>query len=197
MKHTFEEKLNYVSLILKGEPQSQICRRYKLGQHYLENLIDRYKLYGEAGLRQKSYNAISPENKERLVRLFEENGLTLRQICNQYSVSKTAFESWVRQVRSRGYESLYEMQRRGRPPKNAMARPKKKEPHALERANCLPENAVMIGDRLDNDILPAKRVGLKTIWIRQGFGGMGTPAAEEEIPDCFVNNLQELLELLI
>ena len=128
MKHTFEEKLNYVSLILKGEPQSQICKRYKLGQHYLENLIDRYKLYGEAGLRQKSYNAISPENKERLVRLFEENGLTLRQICNQYSVSKSAFESWLRQVRSRGYESLYETQRRGRPPKESMARPKKKEP---------------------------------------------------------------------
>ena len=68
---------------------------------------------------------------------------------------------------------------------------------ALERANCLPENAVMIGDRLDNDILPAKRVGLKTIWIRQGFGGMATSLREEETPDFFVNNLQELLELLI
>ena len=128
MKHTFEEKLKYVRFALAGEPQRQICRRFKLGQHYLESLIDRYKLYGETGLRQKPYNTISPENKERLVRLFEENGLTLRQICSQYSVSKTAFESWVRQVRSRGYESLYEMRRRGRPPQNAMARPKKKEP---------------------------------------------------------------------
>ena len=128
MKHTFEEKLNYVGLALAGEPQRQICRRFKLGQHYLESLIDRYKLYGETGLRQKSYNALSPENKERLVRLFEENNITLRQICNQYSISKTAFESWVRQVRSRGYESLYETQRRGRPPKNSMSRPKKKEP---------------------------------------------------------------------
>ncbi len=134
MKHTFEEKLNYIRLVLKGEPQSQICRKYKLGQHYLENLIDRYKLYGEAGLRQKTHNAISPVNKERLVRLFEENGVTLRQICNQYSVSKTALESWVRQVRTRGYKSLYETQRRGRPPKNSMARPKKKEPQTeLER----------------------------------------------------------------
>lgn len=68
---------------------------------------------------------------------------------------------------------------------------------ALERANCLPENAVMIGDRLDNDIIPAKRIGLKTIWIRQGFGGMATPLTEEETPDCFVNDLRELLEWLI
>ncbi len=68
---------------------------------------------------------------------------------------------------------------------------------ALERANCLPENAVMIGDRLDNDIRPAKRTGLKTIWIRQGFGGMAVPSAEEETPDYAVNDLRELLELLV
>ncbi len=68
---------------------------------------------------------------------------------------------------------------------------------ALKQADCLPENVVMIGDRLDNDIAPAKRMGIKTIWIRQGFGGMGNPLTEEEIPDCCVNDLRELLELLI
>lgn len=67
---------------------------------------------------------------------------------------------------------------------------------ALKRANCLPENAVMIGDRLDNDIIPAKRIGLKTIWIRQGFGGMATALTQEEMPDRCVNDLEELLELL-
>ncbi len=67
---------------------------------------------------------------------------------------------------------------------------------ALKRANCLPENAVMIGDRLDNDIIPAKKMGLKTIWIRQGFGGMATPLTEEETPDRCVNDLMELFELL-
>lgn len=41
---------------------------------------------------------------------------------------------------------------------------------ALARANCEAENAVMIGDRIDNDIVPAKRLGMKTIWIKQGFG---------------------------
>lgn len=67
---------------------------------------------------------------------------------------------------------------------------------ALKRADCLPENAAMIGDRLDNDIIPAKRLGLKTIWIRQGFGGMGTVLTEKDAPDFCVNDLVELLELL-
>lgn len=38
---------------------------------------------------------------------------------------------------------------------------------ALERSRCRPENAVMIGDRIDNDIVPAKQLGMKTIWIKQ------------------------------
>ena len=53
-----------------------------------------------------------------------------------------------------------------------------------------------IGDRLDNDIAPAKWLGFKTIWIRQGFGGMGTPSSEQNIPDYCVNGLGELAVLL-
>ncbi len=67
---------------------------------------------------------------------------------------------------------------------------------ALEKAGCKAENAVMIGDRLDNDIFPAKRLGMKTIWIRQGFGGMQTPKDERYTPDARVETLQEILDLL-
>jgi len=37
---------------------------------------------------------------------------------------------------------------------------------ALEKAQCAPEQTVMIGDRLSRDILPAKRLGMLTIWVR-------------------------------
>ncbi len=37
---------------------------------------------------------------------------------------------------------------------------------ALEQAGCKPNDAVMIGDRLDNDIVPAKQIGMKTVWVR-------------------------------
>lgn len=66
---------------------------------------------------------------------------------------------------------------------------------ALERAGCLAENAVMIGDRLDNDIAPAKSLGMKTIWIKQGFGGMVTTILEAERPDYSVNNLNGVCKL--
>lgn len=34
---------------------------------------------------------------------------------------------------------------------------------AMEMADCTPENSVMIGDRLDNDIYPAMELGMKTV----------------------------------
>ena len=40
---------------------------------------------------------------------------------------------------------------------------------ALERAGCALSEAVMIGDRLDNDIRPARLRGWKTIRVAQGF----------------------------
>lgn len=67
---------------------------------------------------------------------------------------------------------------------------------ALERAACRPEHAVMIGDRIDNDIVPAKRAGMKTIWIRQGFGGMAENLTAEETPDHRICDLQELMDCL-
>ena len=67
---------------------------------------------------------------------------------------------------------------------------------ALERAGCRPDEAIMIGDRIDNDIVPAKKAGMMTIRIRQGFGGMAESLTAEETPEFSVRNLQELLAFL-
>lgn len=36
---------------------------------------------------------------------------------------------------------------------------------ALAQANCPAPEAIMIGDRVDNDVKPAKSIGMKTIWL--------------------------------
>lgn len=68
---------------------------------------------------------------------------------------------------------------------------------ALRKANCTAADAVMIGDRIDNDVVPAKLVGMKTVWIKQGLGGLNVVRNESERPDCEVNNLTELLQLFV
>ena len=66
---------------------------------------------------------------------------------------------------------------------------------ALAQAGCMPADAVMIGDRLDNDIGPARLLGMGTVWIRQGFGRMGRPGPGTT-PDAVVQKLPELLQIL-
>lgn len=40
---------------------------------------------------------------------------------------------------------------------------------ALSKAKCRSQECIMIGDRLDNDILPANQIGMITIWVKQGL----------------------------
>jgi len=67
--------------------------------------------------------------------------------------------------------------------------------YALDKANCSLQETCMIGDRLDNDILPAKSLGMKTVWIKQGFGALQKPLSKSEEPDYTINNLTELLKI--
>lgn len=66
---------------------------------------------------------------------------------------------------------------------------------AAQKSGCSVSDAVMIGDRLDNDIFPAKKVGMKTIWIKKGFGGMQSPKNDEYNPDMQITDLKELLDI--
>ena len=68
---------------------------------------------------------------------------------------------------------------------------------ALERAGCSPEECVMVGDRLDNDILPAKKLGMKTVWVRQGSFAGGDPGKLGIIPDLVIESIGELYSTVI
>jgi len=49
---------------------------------------------------------------------------------------------------------------------------------------------------LSNDLVPAKEIGMKTIWIKQGPGKYWKVTKENEIPDREVSCLFDLLEFL-
>ncbi len=63
---------------------------------------------------------------------------------------------------------------------------------ALCLAGCEPSAAVMIGDRLDNDIAPAQALGMRTVWVRQGHGALGNAALLKSPPDATVDGILEI-----
>lgn len=67
---------------------------------------------------------------------------------------------------------------------------------ALNKSGCKAGNSVMIGDRVDNDIIPAKLLGMRTVRIKQGFWRYWSIKNEIEKADYTVNNLSELCKIL-
>ena len=66
---------------------------------------------------------------------------------------------------------------------------------ALEQAGCKPNEAVMIGDRLDNDVVPAKQLDMKTVWVRQGFAKYLSVSNETEKPDFIIDSIGDILDV--
>ena len=66
----------------------------------------------------------------------------------------------------------------------------------LEKANVNPEDSIMVGDRIDKDIIPAKMIGMKTVLVRTGLHKGQIPRTFEEYPDLEINNLHDLITVL-
>lgn len=59
------------------------------------------------------------------------------------------------------------------------------------------EKCVMAGDKLTNDIAPAKKLGFRTVWVKQEFGGMNRITDESMEPDFMVDRFSALPEIFL
>jgi len=65
----------------------------------------------------------------------------------------------------------------------------------LENLNSSPEEALMIGDRPDNDIVPAKLLGMKTVWLRIGPHRDQKLRYPAEKPDYEIDTIDRIPEI--
>lgn len=63
---------------------------------------------------------------------------------------------------------------------------------AAEALGMTPAECIMVGDRIDNDIMPAKALGMTTILLRGGRHRRQRPRSPEEEPDVVVTDVLEL-----
>ncbi len=65
---------------------------------------------------------------------------------------------------------------------------------AVKKMGLKPEECIMVGDRLDNDIVGAKKSGMLTILIKND--NEGKMSTDDEKPDFIINEFSELKEIL-
>jgi putative hydrolase of the HAD superfamily len=68
--------------------------------------------------------------------------------------------------------------------------------HVLYLAGVGPPHAVMVGDRLDYDILPAAKLGMRTVWVLRGEAPDEPTPDQLAVPDAAIRTLEELPEAL-
>ena len=64
--------------------------------------------------------------------------------------------------------------------------------HILNKLEVMPGEAMMVGDRLDNDIIPAKKLGMKTVLLKVGTYSVLEPRNPGEIADAVVRTISDL-----
>ena len=67
----------------------------------------------------------------------------------------------------------------------------------MSRVEWKPKQLVMIGDRIDNDIAPAKARAWKTIRIKQGLSAGQVPMCPEQEPNFEARLLDDIQQILL
>lgn len=68
--------------------------------------------------------------------------------------------------------------------------------HACDALGVAPEACVMVGDRIDNDIAPARALGMRAVLFRTGRHIAQQPRSWDEVPDVEVRSVAELATAL-
>jgi FMN phosphatase YigB (HAD superfamily) len=74
----------------------------------------------------------------------------------------------------------------------------KPDPRYLEQiavaANFNCNNCIMVGDRIDKDVIPAKQNGMATVFIKSGIYRIQKPRTPDETPDLILENTNGLAD---
>lgn len=173
-------------------------RQLKMDPAEFMNKIYEYAKISPTPIRSaaKAYGVTLPEWDNSLEKLYESTHRVVAALHGRYKIGIIANQSLGTQERidNWGIGKYFDVVA-----SSAEAGCAKPDPRifnlALEKAGCDPSDAVMVGDRLDNDIIPAKKLGMKTVWVRQGFAIYQSIDDESARPDHIVDSIDELPEL--
>lgn len=129
--------------------------------------------------------------------LYQEVPAVLRALAARYRIACiTNHFSWVRnRVEEAGFADLVSAWAISTEVGAGKPSPEIFE-HALREAGTTPERVAMVGDRLDRDIVPAKALGMRAVWILRNEAPDEPTAEQLAVPDASIRTLDELPEVL-
>ena len=154
-KHSIEDRIKYMKMLEEGCSIRSISIKYGIDNSLLSVLWTKYQKEGPSGLIKKSNVRADGAFRETVIRDVEENCISLSEAAIKYDVCISRISIWMKLVREKGYDALYEIRTIGRPPKETdMGRPRKKKPEEMTELELL---------RYENERLRAEVALLKKV----------------------------------
>lgn len=167
-------------------------------EHVFQKAIEFYKNNKKGDLEVINLLGVNkPKWESQYEMLFDDTELCLRVLSSKYKIGIIANQDYGTENRLINFGIRQYIDVIIASAEEGVAKPDKRIFElALNRTNCKAEQAVMVGDRIDNDIIPAKEMGMKTVWIKQGMGKYWKISNDYENADYVIDNLSELLTIL-
>ena len=160
------------------------AKRVELAKQGLDGNSEAIKYFGLKKTPWHSEDEIPFEDALGTLELLKERGYKLGIIANQSAGTAQRLENW-------GLLKYFDIVAASA--ELGIAKPDRLIfEKAIEFAGCQPQNTVMVGDRLDNDIIPAKALGMKTVWIRKGLSIYQNIDLGKNIADWVIDTLSDL-----
>jgi HAD superfamily hydrolase (TIGR01662 family) len=181
--------------------RDNVIRNRKIGNGDIQEvIIEVCKLISQPGYDRIIAKKLEPEIRKarRLFRLFDDTIHTISILSRKYDLGIIANQS----------EDIldllkYSNMNRFFKVNVISSEVKMKKPDlkifllALDRAACKPADCVMVGDRLDTDIYPANKLGMKTIRTTNSLFRLQTPLNDLEQPTYSVVNLSSIMDIVM
>ncbi len=162
-------------------------KRIELAKQGFDGNSEAIKFFGLTKTPWHSEDEIPFDDSLETLKLLKSRGYNLGIIANQAIGIEKRLEAWGLLKYLDVVASSAEL---------GVAKPDKLIfEKAFELAGCGTENSVMVGDRLDNDIIPAKALGMKTVWIRKGLAVYQNSELGKDIADWVIDKLSDLGEI--
>lgn len=163
------------------------AKRLEFFKQGLDGNSEIIKHYGLAKTPWHTEDEMLYSDTENVLKCLKNNGYRLGVIANQMPGLADRLAVW-------GIENYFDII-----VSSAELGVAKSEPEifetALSIAKCSPVQAVMVGDRLDNDIVPAKQCGMKTVWCRNGLALAAPKEFGNGYADFIIDSISELMNI--
>ncbi|MGN7453643.1 HAD family hydrolase [Paenibacillus pasadenensis] len=149
------------------------------------------ELFPDGELRRAIWSEM--KYRKELDRPFPDALGILKRLRRDYRIGIIANQSAGTADRLRSYGLLEHIDEVFASAELGLAKPDPKlYEYALQATGCPPERSLMVGDRIDNDIVPAKHLGMRAVWVRQGLALRQYSPSRISLPDGVIDVIGEL-----